>query len=301
MALKTTPTTGTLDGLSFGTGPDANGWSLVVNVWKNWDSSSPASAQHEDKPTDNGSYRSPNYRRSKTMQLICTGHSEDATKRAALIRKIQAILGDPDTVYPLTRVDTDGLALTTWVELDGEVGVERRPDGRHLYFDIPVKAADGQKYTADNAGQTTSPVSQSTDGIQWMGTGGITGIEWNGPPGSAATGLVWQVNPGNTGTVRLFNSGTRKAPVRLSVDPTAVNPQIDCVQTNQRVRWAGTVTSTLLINTGTGRVTMGGLNVSGDLSDSDFFFVPPGGFIDLVYSVTSGSGQLTAVNANVYA
>lgn len=301
MALKTTPTTGTLDGLSFGTGVDASGWSLVVNAWDGWDDPSPAPADHQDKPNSSGAFRAPNYRKSKPMQLICTGYSESALTRSALIRKVAAICGDPDTLYPLTRVDTD-MSLTTWVELDGKIGINRRPDGKHVFFTIPLKATDGQKYSPDNAAVSTVLASPPPDGVLWNGTPGNTGAEWNGA-GTPVTGLIYQSGSGFSGVMRLTNNGTRPAPIRFTVSGTVTDPQIDCVQTGQRIRWVGTVSSSpLLIDTKTGRATIDGINVTAFLSHSDMFTIPANSSIDVAYSATSGSGtQLTGVNANVYA
>lgn len=302
MALKTTPTTGTLDGLSFGTGVDGNGWSMVVNAWEGWDDPSPAPADHEDKPNESGAFRGPNLRKSKPMQLICTGYSESALTRGALIRKIAAICGDPDSVYPLTRAEPD-ISLTTWVELDGKIGINRRPDGKHVFFTIPLRASDGQKYSPDNPAVTAGMAAPPSDGILWNGTGTpATGIEWNGA-GTPVTGLVYQSDSGTTGVMRLTNLGSRAAPIRFTITATATNPQIDCVQTGQRIRWVGTVAGQpLLIDTKTMRATIEGVNVSPLLSHTDKIVVPANSFIDVVYSALSGSGsQLTGVNANVYA
>lgn len=304
MALKTTPTTGTLDGLSFGTGADASGWSLVVNQWDGWDDPSPAPADHEDKPNASGAFRGPNFRKSKPMQLICTGHSESVLTRSELIRKIAAICGDPDTLYPLTRAEP-GLSLTIWVELDGMIKINRRPDGKHVVVTIPLKAADGQKYSPDNPASTTGLASPPGDGILWNGTPGNTGIEWNGTgiAGAAITGLVWQSSPGSPGVMRLINLGTRSAPIRFTFSATVTDPQIDCVQTGQRIKWIGTVSGqSLLVDTKTMRATIDGVNVSPLLVNSDRIVVPPNSSIDIAYSAASGSGtQLTGVNANVYA
>lgn len=305
MALKTTVTTGTLDGLSFGTGVDASGFSLVVNKWQGWDDSPPAVPTIQNKLNADGAFQGPDWRGAKSLSLVCTGFSESVVNRELLLSKIAGICVGAKKIFPLTRVERTR-TLTIWVKLDGAITQDPRPDGHHVFFTVPLVAADPYKYTADNPIATTGLASLPSDGIQWGGPAGVTGIEWGGP--AAVTGLVYQTDSGVSGVLRLTNSGTVEAPIKMQFSPTVTNPQVVNIQTGQIIRWAGAVSGIdpLKINTKTGATTLGGINVAAGLSDNDFFGVPPSaggipGFVDIVYTATSGSGTLfTASNANVF-
>lgn len=295
------PITGSLDGLSFGTGPDTDGFSLVVNRWNGWYDSPPASPDITPRPDANGSYRGRNLRRAKRLTLECTAKSDVADSRELLMDKIVSILADPDTTYPLTRNDITR-SLTMWVELDGSV-VPVPLGNQHIKFAIPLVAKDPYKYTDYNSAAETGLPVPATDGVQWSGSGGITGLEWDGP-GPAVTGLVYQSSTGASGVVRVFNSGTADAPVELTVSATAVNPKMIVVQTGEILRWGGTVSgaSVLSINTKTGRVSLDGADAAGLMTNSNFFKIPRQSFIDIAFSGDPGSAGaiLTVRNSNVF-
>lgn len=306
MSIRPTPTTGTLDGLSFGTGVDVDGYSLAVQQWNGWRDSAPGAAQIENKTQDDGAYRGPNYVGAKRMTLVGVGHSTSALKLELLLDKISGILQGSGSTFPLVRNELTR-TLTIWVEKDGAIQTRERPDGHHCYFSIPLVAKDPFKYTADNLTQSTQIASAPADGIQWGGGGaggaaGSTGIEWNGP--AAITGLVYQTTSGSGGVIRLTNAGTRKAPIKFEVSGgLATNPTITRVDTGDVIRWGSTVPagSKLNIDTKTGRTTLDGADVGALLTDSDFFFVPRNSSIDVIFSADIGAtATLFGTNANVY-
>src|SRR3954447_289154 len=162
MSLRPTLVTATLDGLSFGTGPDSNGFSLVVNEWDGWYDSPPSAPQITDRADTDGAFRGPNPRGAKYQQLVCTGYSTSETNRELLIDKIAALLADRNTVYPLVRNDRTR-TLAMYVERDGKIAIKSRPDGHHVYFTIPLVSKDANKYTANNATRTTGVVAAAGD------------------------------------------------------------------------------------------------------------------------------------------
>lgn len=297
------PITATLDGLSFGTGPDSEGFSLVVNKWGGWYSPPPGSPDIMGRPDSSGSYRGRNLRRAKRMILECTGKSESPFTRELLMDKVAAILTDEDTTYPLTRNEMTR-SLTIWVELDSDTIPMAPLGGQHFKFAIPLIASDPYKYSELNPAASTPLPSDATDGILWDGPGpGVTGLQWDGP-GPGVTGTIYQTSTGVPGVVRLTNSGTAPAPIEFTITATAVNPQLKVVQTQQTIRLGGTVStpSVLNINTKTGRVMLDSVNVTGLLTSNEFFQVPPRSSIDVAFSADPGSSGaiLTARNANVF-
>jgi hypothetical protein len=302
MSLRPLTITATLDGLSFGTGPDTDGYSLVINKWDGWYDSPPAAPQISNRVDADGAYRGPNPRGAKYQLLTCTGHSVSVITRELLIDKLAALLPDRNAVYPLVRNDRTR-TLFMYVERDGKTSITVSPDGHHLFFTIPLVSRDANKYTTNNAGQVTTPAAAAGDGVLWLGTPGNTGVEWNGPA-SPYPGWVYQTQPGASGAIVLTNSGTQWAPIVFTVTGTVTAPNIVNLATGQRIVYPGTVVpggSGLVINTGTGRAELDGQNVTAALSPNQMFQVPPKSSITVVYSATSSSGStLSGVNANVY-
>lgn len=294
--------TATLDGLSFGTGPDSDGFSLVVNRWGGWYSPPPAAPDIVGRPDASGSYRGRNLRRAKRMLLECTGKSESISTRELLMDKVAAILIDEDTTYPLLRNEMTR-SLTMWVELDDTIAMA--PLGnQHFRFAVPLIASDPYKYSEMNQAESTGLPTQPTDGILWDGPGpGVTGIQWDGP-GPGVTGLQYQTSVGNSGVIQLTNNGTAEAPIEFTISAVAVNPKIINIQTQQIIRLGAVIQSpsVVTINTKTGRAMMDSVNVTGLLTNSDFFNVPPKSTIAIAFSADGGSvgSILTARNANVY-
>jgi hypothetical protein len=294
--------TGSLDGLSFGTGPDGDGWSLVVNKWNGWYDSPPGVADITPRPDASGSYRGRNLARAKRFTLECTARSESPDTRELLMDKIVSILTDEDTTYPLVRNEITR-TLMIWVERDGSV-VPIPLGDRHIRFVIPLVASDPYKYTDYNDPQSTPLPSPPTDGILWDGPGpGVTGTQWDGP-GPGITGWQYQTTSGGSGIIKLTNSGTAEAPIEFTISATAINPKIVNIQTQQIIRLGATVASPsqVTINTKTGQVLMDAVDVTGLLTNSDFFGVPPRSSVDIAFSADAGSVDsiLTARNANVY-
>lgn len=291
-----------LDGYSWNTGPDSAGNSLLVQSVTGWTGSAPPRPNSAPRPTAAGAYRGPNYKGAKVLELVGKAEAASWALREELADRISALCADPDTLYPLTRHE-HSRTLTMWVELNDAIAVTERRDGRTLDINAQFLAVDPVKYTPDNAAQVTGLAADAVGGVAWNGTLPVTGgLEWNATL-PITGGVVWESGAGSSGTVVLTNSGGAYAPVRLTITPTTTvtNPTVVVVSTGERITYGGTITQTLTIDTQSGRVLLGEVNVGAALTDADFFFVPPRSSITLAFSASSGSAQLSAVNANAFA
>jgi hypothetical protein len=303
MTFPALPRTWTLDGFQFNVGTDAFGHSTVVNI-PEWDSPPGPKPRLTPRPEAAGSYRGPSYEDAQIFTIIGHGQAMGPTERTQLRDRLASLCRDPRTLYPLTCHDpARGLDLSVWVERNAQPSIMYLRDGYSVSLDFQLVASDPYKYSADNAPQTTGLATPADDGILWNGSPGASGgIEWNGSP-TVTGGLIYQSSSGSSGIIRLTNSGNEYAPVTFIISATVTNPQLDVIQTQQRIRFAGDVASgSLTIDTKTGSAFLNGINVAALFSNFDLILVPPNGFIDVVFSATSGSGTLlTGTNANVYA
>lgn len=312
MSFPALPVTWSLDGFEFNVGADAYGHSTIVDV-PEWDNAPGPKPRFTERTEGHGAYAGPGYRAGKPLTIQGTAIASSPQSREALRDRLAALCLDPDTLYPLTCSnpyrDQD---LTTWVKLYDVPDIRRHPDGVSLTLDIPVFAPDPWKYSTPNPTASTGLASPGLEGILWNGSPAASGgIEWNGSP-AVSGGLIYEAGGGQSGILRLTNSGTVPAPITFTITSTAINPRLIAIQTQQRLRWLGTVSGAnyLTLDTNNRRVTLGSttedqVNVNGSLVESDFFTVPPGSYIDVEYADESTPGssgsQVFAVNSNVYA
>lgn len=313
MTFPALPRTWLLDGFSFNVGADANGCTTIVDV-PEWDSPPPPKPSIQERAEGDGAYRGPNRMAGQAFTIKGYGQALSPQSRILLRDRLSALCLDKDTLYPLTCTDpARGFPLSVYVERMDQPDIRLLQDGVSVSIDIPLFAADPFKFSQDNTTQSTAPASAGADGILWNGSPSASGgIEWNGSP-TVTGGLIYQSGSGSSGVVRLINTGTREAPILATVTGTAVNPRLSRVPQPSRglgnavIRWGGTVSGSLVIDTGTERVYLDGIDVSSGLTNTDFFGVPPmdsagnPGYVDIEYSVTSGAGTfLFATNKNVY-
>lgn len=311
MALPALPVTWSLDGFEFNVGPDAFGHSSIVDV-PEWDDAPAPKPRFTERTEGHGAYFTPNYRAGKAMRVKGLAQAESPAARESLRDRLAGLCIDADTLYPLTcNNPARGDQLSMWVSLYDQPVLRRQMDGVSLTVDIPVFAPTPWKFSAPNDPVSVSQATPGLDGILWNGSPSASGgIEYNGSP-TVSGGLIYESGAGSTGTMRLFNSGNQEAPITFTITAESVNPLLVCVQTEQRLRWLGTITGNnyLVIDTDTETVSLGNsdenrVNVNGTLAESGFFTVPPNSFIDVVYSHSYGlasNSQVTAVSSNVYA
>lgn len=315
MTFPALPITWTLDGFSFNVGVDSFGHSTIVDV-PEWDSAPSPKPRITEKTDAHGAFAGPNYRQGRTYTIKGTAQAQSTVSREQLRDRLAELCMDEHTLYPLVCTNPHrGDALTAWVLMYDDPEIRRLPDGISLSIDLPLFAPDPWKYSEPNDAADTGLATAGTEGILWNGSPSASGgIEWNGSP-TVSGGLIYDQGGGSPGILRLFNSGNRPAPIIFQITPEVTNPLLTCLQTQQRIRWLGSVSggSTLTIDTKTGRVTIGStsedqISVGGSLVESEFFTVPPRdrvtgepGFIDVEYRADSGdiSTRVFATNSNV--
>lgn len=309
MTLPALPVTWSLDGIEFNIGADVLEHSAIVDV-PEWDNAPAPKPSFTERAEGHGAYFAPNYRAGKAMRIKGVAQALSPAAREALRDRLAGMCLDPFTLYPLTCDNPiRGDQLTMWVSIYDEPVIRKQTDGVSLFIDIPVFAPTPWKYSAPNDPVSTTQATPGLEGILWNGSPSASGgIEWNGSP-SVSGGLIYESGAGSTGTIRLFNSGNREAPITFTITSESLNPLLACVQTQQRLKWTGLVTGSnyLVIDTETEQVSLGAtadsrVNVNAALAESGFFSVPPNSFIDVVYSHdTVSASQVIAVNSNVYA
>lgn len=269
-----------LDGLSFNSGVDGNGYSFLVKSSKGWDSSLPPRPRLTDRPNGNGSYRASNYRGPRVVELDGIARAGSKLARESLMNALSGICLDPKTLYQLTKT-TRAHVLTLFTELADVVSVVPYPDGLSCSFNIQLVAADGRKYSNSLKSALAMLAQASVQGVQWDGPGpGITGTQWGGP-GPAITGVVWQASSATGSTIGLDNDGTAATPVLFTITApssgTMPTPTITRLDTGETIAYSGTMIpgDVLTINTGTGLALLNGQPVRGLFSRFELFEIAP--------------------------
>lgn len=308
MTLPALPITWSLDGFEFNVGVDAFGHSTIVDV-PEWDDAPAPKPRFTERVEGHGAYFAPNHRAGKAMTVKGIAQANGPAAREQLRDRLAGLCLDAYTLYPLTCSNPHrGDDLTVWVSPYDQPVIRRQRDGVTLTVDIPVFAPTPWKFSAANDPVSTAQASPADGGILWNGSPASSGgIEWNGSV-AVSGGLIYDSGGGTTGIMRLFNSGNREAPITFTITSESLNPLLVAVQTQQRLRWTGLVTSNnyLVIDTDTEQVSLGDsdenrVNVNGTLAESGFFTVPANSYIDVVYShELISDSTVTAINSNVY-
>jgi len=277
-----------LDGFSFNTGADDNGFSLAASA-KGWDDGRPPRPRLTERPNGDGSYRAPNYRGPKIIELTGIARARSRSDRERLLRKLSAVCPDARTLYPLsktTAVDT----LTAYVELSDTPSVTALADGLTLTFNIQVVAPDGRRYATELKSALAMLAQSSVQGVRWNGPGpSTTGVRWNGP-GPSTTGVIYQASSGTGSIIALDNDGTAPAPILFTINApssgTMPTPTITNNDTGEVIAYAGTLRTgdVLIINTGTGLALLNGVPVRGLFSRFEPFEVPARSSIAVQFS-----------------
>lgn len=289
-----------IDGLAFGTALEDSVGSYIDRV-TGWEDGVQPRNGRTAKVAGPGSYRGPNWRNERIITL--TGWVEVTDEVAALnVRdRLSAICADPFALYPLRHTDArSGEDRVALVELDAKPLVTPQFSKRPLQVDFSLQfaAPDHRKYDTQALTASTLLAQDAPGGIKWGGPTGSTGVQWGGPAGS--TGLVYQTASGQTGTLLLTNPGTAPAPVVFSVSSgPVVTPSITVASDGRALEYGPTVPagSVLQIDTGTGRVTLDGLNQRPNMTRTDFFEIPARSSLVVVFRspTPSPSAELTAV------
>lgn len=269
-----------LDGFTFNSGADSRGYSLLVKSAKGWDSGLPPRPRLNDRPNGNGSYRSPNYRGPRVVELDGIAQAASRLDREHLLNDLAGVCLDAKTLYPLTKT-TSAHTLTLYVELAAEPALTELPDGLTVAFNVQVIAVDGRKYSTELKSAQAMLAQASVQGVQWDGPGpSVTGLQWGGP-GPAITGVVWQASSGTGSTIGLDNDGTAPTPILFTFTAPATGtlptPTITRLDTGETIAYAGTMVpgDVMTINTGTGLALLNGVPVRGLFSRFELFEIAP--------------------------
>lgn len=279
MALPVMPVTWSLDGISFNSGDDVNGWSYLVSV-KGWKDGSPPRSTLQDRPWSNGSFRSSNYRGPRVVEMEGIAQASTRVSREALANRLSGLCYDPALLYPVVCAERSQ-TLSAMVELSGKVGITELPDGMTLKINILLVASDPRKYSTAVKSAFTALAQAAVGGVAWDGPGpAVTGVQWDGP-GPAVTGVVWQLSSGAAGIIALDNAGGASAPILFTITApvtgTLITPTITNAATGATIAYSGTLIpgDVLTINTGTGLALLNGNSVGALFSRYEMFELPP--------------------------
>lgn len=272
--------TWSLDGVSFCTGDDSNGFSYLVKATRGWVDGPEPRPELTERPAGDGDYRSSNYNRSRVIELSGIAQCARRRDRDRLADSLSGLCRDKDGRYPLVRNEYERTLYCT-VERTQRVAITELPDGCTLTWDLQVTAVDPRKYSVLAHTAQTGLSQAALEGVQWDGPAlPITGTQWDGPA-LPATGVVWQASSGTSGVVSLDNDGTELTPVFFTITAppagTLIMPTITDTVRGYVLTYGGTMGagSVLTIDTRTGNCLLDGAPVRGLMTRSDFFELPP--------------------------
>lgn len=296
-----------LDGIQFNAGPDADGNAYVVQRSRGWVDGAPPRPELIERPSANGSYRNPNYRGSRIVELEGIAQCASRDGRDALGDTLAGLCTDPSTVYTLIRTERTR-ELSLGVELNARVSIEELPDGFTLGFNIQVVATDPRKYsTLVKTAGPTAIAQAPTDGAYWSGPAGTTGAEWNGPA-VPNTGMVWQASSGISGNLAMTNDGRAETPILFTITApssgTLVQPTITDTGRSLVIAYGGTMSpgDVMTIDTRTNRVLLNGVPVSALFTRFDTITIPARTTINVQFSAvgSANNASLLAQWADAY-
>lgn len=294
-----------LDGISFNTGPDGDGFSYLIQTVKGWTGPAPRRPDLSDRPDTNGAYRGPNYQGARVIELEGIARCPSRGTREELADRLSGLCIDPNQLYALIRTEATR-TLQAYVEMAANDVIER-PGGCTLMFNFQLIASDPRKYSAAAKSGTTGLAQAALDGAVWDGPAGTTGMEWDGPA-IPITGAVWQASSGVPGVLALDNAGTASTPILFEITApvtgSLINPTITDTGRGYVITYGGTMMpgDVLTIDTSTGLIQMNGTSAAGQLTRADLFEIPARSTIVVQFSASgpADTAQLTATWADAY-
>ena len=246
-----------------------------------------------DNPTRDGVYSSPSLDTSRVITLTGWCKAPDIVAADNARNQFNALLKRGHLFQLLVEEPvTDKVAM---VKRAGGNATKRSP--LEFVWQLILTAPDPQKYAANESTKTTGLAQDAPGGVQWNGAAGSTGVQWGGPAGS--TGVQWQSGSGETGVRQLVNEGTGDSPIRFVITGPVVTPSIVQTATGDTITYGGTLATgqTLTIDTGTGEVTLDGVDRRSALTRVDFFTLPPGQLVEVAFRspTPSPTAELAAI------
>jgi hypothetical protein len=272
---------------------DDNGVDWVVNQDAGWFEPVDERVFDTEKPAAGGSYSAPNLDAVRVITLTGYARAPDPVAADNARNQFNALC-KRGHLHQLV-VEEPVVNKTAYVKRAGGSLVNTRPN--QFDFQLILTAPDPQKYAADVSTESTGLAQDAPGGIQWNGAAGSTGIQWGGPTGS--TGVQYQTGSGVTGVMQLSNEGTGDAPVRFVITGPVNTPSIVNTDTGDTITYGGNVETgqILVVDTGTGEVTLGGADRRSFLTSVGFFLLPPGEITEVAFRSPSPSptAELAAI------
>lgn len=305
MALPVLGTTWELDGFSFNTGADDDGFSAIVKTARGWRDGPPGRPQLSERPTSSGSYRSPNYLGPKVVELDGIAQAPSRNARELLADVLAGLCFGPDDQFQLICHERTR-SLYAYVERQGAPSITDLPDGYTVAFNLQLIAADPRRFSLLGKGDSTTLAQADVGGTQWNGPAGL-GVEWNGPA-VPVTGTVWQNSSSTSGFLTLDNAGTAPTPVLFTITAAASGttpmPTITRLDTGEAMIYGGTLVpgDVLTIDTGTGHALLNGNEVGALFTRYQIFEVPKRTAISVQFTASgpADTAQLLAQWADAY-
>lgn len=281
--------------------PDLSGFARVVTNLVGWYDTPKLRTTFTPLPFGAGDVYAPAYvdQRVITLDGMLITASPAALNLAR--RGVGALCNEPRRLYTM-QVDDEVGSLFCLVQRSSNI-LFKSVNGLVSDFSVSLTAPDPRLLDVILQSATTPMAQPGAGGVQWNGPSpGTTGIQWNGPsPGT--TGINWGDKPRAPGIIILDNTlGTAPADVVATIKGPAPNPTL--ISPLGTIAYGGTLTATdvLVINTGTGSVTLNGANRRNLLTRADFWQVPAGGTLPVSFSadLQNNTATFTAQWRNSY-
>jgi hypothetical protein len=263
----------TIDTLTLNGSTDENGCDWILTQEKGW-FGKPAPKQNRiDKAAGRGTFVGTEHIGARVVSLDVRLSAPDTPTLRDAIDTATSICSDPSTLYPLTCTDERGITLVAQSKLDAETLVTpvawNTVDLSFQFF-----CPDGRK--------TSTTATTVTAGLIAAGVGGVK------------YPVKYPVNygsPGISGSLVLPNTGNAPADVVFTIQGPVTQPQLVDPSTGNSLTYMGSLASNdqLVINTGTGRVLLNGVDRRSLLSVTKWFSIPKKGTLRLIFSSSNGS------------
>lgn len=256
-----------IGGITINGSTDSNGCDWILTKESGWFGSPAIKTARTDKPAARGLFRGNEFRGGRVMTIEGTLAAPNVNALRAAQRAIAGICPDPHAQYPLTVIDENGYGLYANVALDGEI-LTTPISALSVDFSLQLVAPDPRKFSSTPTTLTTLLASGGSGGVMYPVTYPVSyGV------------------PGAPGAVTLTNNGTAEADPLCVLTGPLTNPSLIRGDTGDTVTYNGTLTATdtVVIDFGSGNVTLNGVNRRPLVTALNWFSIPAQTSIDLLF------------------
>lgn len=237
-------------------GTDLAGVAFVYETLDGWHLGGGVDSHIEPRPGQHGSYDGPTYRRARVITLTGWIYADTRPLLMAAVDRLATILFD-GRLGSFTVDDPDLGSRTAMVRLSAQPEASDWTDTT-VRWQVVFTAPDYRKY-------------------------GLAVSLFTGLP-SGGTGLLYPLvypltygDPDTGGRISYVNEGTAAVqPVITVHGPLSAGFQVTHLETARRLRYEHPVGSDVVLDSGTGTVTVDGQERSAYLTVREWFTVPPG-------------------------